>query len=99
MEIPCCLVQYFQRTKITAAITIAPPTAIPAMAPVARCVPLEDFWPSEETGADELVLEELLDEESAAFVVVTLPEDTGVAFASLVSVETLLDAVVVASPT
>ena len=97
MEIPRCLVQYFHRTKITAATTMAPPTAIPAMAPVARCVPLEDFWPLEETRVDELVLEELLDD--ATFVVVTLPEDTGVAVASLVPVETLLDAVVVASPT
>jgi hypothetical protein len=48
---------------------------------------------------DELVVEELLGEVGATFVVVTFPEDTGVVFASLVRVEALLDAVVVASPT
>jgi hypothetical protein len=63
---------------------MVPPIAITAMAPVARCVPLDDFWPSEETGVDELVVEELLGEVGATFVVVTFPEDTGVVFASLV---------------
>lgn len=80
---------------------MAPPTAIPAMAPVASCVPLEVFLLLEDDVIDELPLGELLAEEGLSDIVVSIPEDVGVEFALLVEDPVImpLDAMVVASPT
>jgi len=80
---------------------MVPPTAIPAIAPVARWVPLAVFLSLEDDEVSELPLGELLAEEVPSDVVVTIPEDVGMEFAPLVKapVGTPLDAVAVASPT
>ena len=80
---------------------MALPTAIPAMAPVVSCVPLEVFLPLEDDEIDELLVGEVLAEEGLSDTVATIPEDVGVEFALLVEapVEMPLFTVVVASPT
>jgi len=54
------LLRVFHRTNISAAITIAPPTAIPAIAPVPSG---DDFVELLVEAEGEVVLEELSDEE------------------------------------
>jgi hypothetical protein len=79
---------------------MAPPTAIPAIAPVARCVPLVVFLSLENDELGELPLGELLSEGVPLDVVVTIPEDVNVESTPLVEapVGTPLDAVAVAAP-
>ena len=78
---------------------MAPPTATPAIAPVARCVLLTVLLSLEVDEVGKVPLRELLAEEVPSDVVAT-PDDVGVEFALLVEapVGTLLDAVAVASP-
>jgi len=79
---------------------MAPPTAIPAIAPVARCVPLAVFLSLEDDELGELPLGEVLAEEVPLDVVVTIPEDVIVESVPVVEapVGTPLDTVAVASP-
>jgi hypothetical protein len=79
---------------------MAPPTAIPAIAPVARCVPLAVFLWLEDDELGELPLGELLAEEVPLDIVVTIPEDVNAESAPLVEapVRTPLGTVSVASP-
>jgi hypothetical protein len=78
----------------------APPTAIPAIAPLARCVPLAVFLSLVDDELGELPLSELLSEEVPLDVAVTVPEKVNVESPTLVEapVGTPLDAVTVAAP-
>jgi len=77
-----------------------PPTAIPVIAPIARCVPLAVFLSLEDDELGELPLGELLSEEVPLDVALTVPEDVNVESPALVKapVGTPLDAVAVAAP-